>query len=124
LASTVSEFTSNGKIVTSFNDNWNARRRAPSPSVFVGGVVPRAGGFVFVGAGQADLIGMSPERSVAGRVIPFNTAGFPAPNLDGTKLSKFSSVAYWNEWAFARSNGGYLMIGEGGGSRVDALRVC
>jgi hypothetical protein len=111
LASAVSEFTPKGKSVAAFDRNMTTNiETSRVPSTFVGGVVGRPGGVVFIGAGQAGPIGFAPEPTAAGRLLPFDDDGLPVGSVDGAEPSKFSSIAYWDVWAFPRPNGGYLMI--------------
>ncbi|HEY5273441.1 MAG TPA: hypothetical protein VIJ34_09420 [Acidimicrobiales bacterium] len=109
LASVVSEFTSDGRSVTAFDRNMEAESSL-LPSVFVGGVLVRPGGFLLVGAGQAGPIGPAPEPSAAGQLLPFDDDGRLLGWLGGSGASEFSSNVYWNVWAFPRPSGGYLMV--------------
>jgi hypothetical protein len=107
MASALSEFTANGSSVAAFDRNVETARR---PMTFVGGVVVRPGGFVFVGAGQAGLIGRSPEPSASGQLLSFDNEGSLVRSIDGTRASKFKSSPDWYEWAFPRPDGGYLLV--------------
>jgi hypothetical protein len=107
MASAISEFTANGSSVAAFDRRVGTARRAMT---FVGGVVVRPGGFAFVGAGQAGLIGMSPESSASGQLLPFDNEGSLVSSIDGSQASKFKSSPNWYEWAFPRAHGGYLLV--------------
>jgi hypothetical protein len=109
----ISELTSAGSPVPSFQSNFTAAMRRVSPSgVFVGDVVVRSTGFLLLGTEQSTCVtGVS--STAQGRVAAFQLDGKLEPRFAAQGEASFNSPMAESVWALPRGNGQFVMAAAG-----------